>query len=798
MRLLLVALLLATASATSSSDDAPSSSSSSSPCGRVLLARARQSELTSTKGDQAAAAAAAAAATKKRGPPLAGTPGASSSGSAGSAGAGLKLRQAKFAVAVLSPDGIFPLPPLKSAASNKDEQADASSSSSSSNAQSMNASDASSSSSLSWAAPEDTDSLLAAVPLRYIDAAQMLVHQLRTLGHDVILTSRFDLKLARERQFIVLAAHHLFNRAQFPQSDVAIVKQVLDEAILFNLELVDSEGDENITPEYIELLQDRCVWDASSINAQRLASVGLTSPVEHVALSFAPWLNREYRGLVPMASLTKDVDLLFLGKISSRARELLTLVQQQGINVMALDGSHERGLTMRERDVLIARAKAVIMLHSSEEAASTASYNDENDHQHDHSHAYDQSDAGEGATDDIPDELNLDDEAAGVAPDWATINLALENRVCILIEGLTEASDDHRGSGSSDSDDPFSDAIPSRTQASKLARGVVTDKSLVRFLADAGGLVVFETASELVDLTASLLVDAPDAASERSAIALRGQRTFEQLDASGNLRRQLDAILPDGMTKFAQRLVEGTRLVTQFETHQAGASDQPNVNVRTGHHYPSIVLAADVSLSQRAQKAHQYNPQDALLERAVGLFEKLTQSAPKSSAALAGMGRALFLLGRYKDAAKYLERARRRNEDDPEIYELLGLAQQSLEEYDEASDGFLAALETTIEQESHHGTALGTCPVSVLVHLADVSAQRDDYERLATVISRLMDCAPGNRDALLAFGYASISLEIPENVDWVLTQLGALDGAEQDVADLDQALVKLRQNLSLQ
>lgn len=61
-----------------------------------------------------------------------------------------------------------------------------------------------------------------------------------------------------------------------------------------------------------------------------------------------------------------------------------------------------------------------------------------------------------------------------------------------------------------------------------------------------------------------------------------------------------------------------------------------------------------------------------------------------------------------------------------------------------------------------------------------------------------MECAPSNREALSAFGWASIELEIPENVDWVISQLSKIDGTESEITDLDNALVNLRTSLKME
>jgi hypothetical protein len=122
------------------------------------------------------------------------------------------------------------------------------------------------------------------------------------------------------------------------------------EMILFNLEQV-SENSSWMTGDYRERLRRHMVWDYSPGNIQALQHMGISN-VTLCPIGYASNLSR-IRPAQP-----QDIDVLFIGSINQRRRQILNNLQAAGIDVRW--GFDIYG---RERDNYFARAKLVLNMH---------------------------------------------------------------------------------------------------------------------------------------------------------------------------------------------------------------------------------------------------------------------------------------------------------------------------------------------------------------------------------------------------------------------------------------------------
>lgn len=173
--------------------------------------------------------------------------------------------------------------------------------------------------------------------LAFQEVAETLVHGLRALGHDVVLT---DDPRPPGRRPILLGANLLAKLRQKPARG----------AILYQLEQIDA-GSAWLTPEYKALLASHPVWDYSARNAARYAALGLPAP-RVVPIGYVPQLTR----IAPAPD--QDVDVLFYGSVNERRQRILDALRARGLRVEA-----PFGLYGEPRDRLIARAKVVLNVH---------------------------------------------------------------------------------------------------------------------------------------------------------------------------------------------------------------------------------------------------------------------------------------------------------------------------------------------------------------------------------------------------------------------------------------------------
>jgi hypothetical protein len=120
--------------------------------------------------------------------------------------------------------------------------------------------------------------------------------------------------------------------------------------ILFNLEQV-SETSSWMTGDYRDRLRRHEVWDYSPGNIRALHDMGI-SDVTLCPIGYAPDLSR----IRPAQK--QDIDVLFIGSLNQRRRQILKSLQAAGIDVRW--GFDIYG---RDRDNFFARAKLVLNMH---------------------------------------------------------------------------------------------------------------------------------------------------------------------------------------------------------------------------------------------------------------------------------------------------------------------------------------------------------------------------------------------------------------------------------------------------
>ena len=168
------------------------------------------------------------------------------------------------------------------------------------------------------------------------EAAEGLHYGLLALGHDSVLSDRFDLD---ERRTIVLQPQLLAHYGLLPPKNT----------ILYNLEQVgdDSTWTKPLIP---ELFRRFPVWDYSQANIEQLAVRQVCRPT-HVPIGYVPELTR-------IAPAPEDIDVLFYGSLSDRRRAVLDGLRARGLRVESLFGVYGAS-----RDAWIARSKIVLNVH---------------------------------------------------------------------------------------------------------------------------------------------------------------------------------------------------------------------------------------------------------------------------------------------------------------------------------------------------------------------------------------------------------------------------------------------------
>ncbi len=171
----------------------------------------------------------------------------------------------------------------------------------------------------------------------FVEVAMGLVEGLRALGYDTVVTTQGNLP---GRRHIVLGAN-ILQKHPLP---------LADDAIIYNLEQIEA-GSAWVTPALVDIYKRYTVWDYSTRNVEPLRALGVR--VEHVVpIGYEPVLTR-----IPAAP-EKDIDLLFVGSMNERRRDVLQKFVDAGVRVSA-----HFGVYGAQRDALYARAKLVANVH---------------------------------------------------------------------------------------------------------------------------------------------------------------------------------------------------------------------------------------------------------------------------------------------------------------------------------------------------------------------------------------------------------------------------------------------------
>jgi len=120
--------------------------------------------------------------------------------------------------------------------------------------------------------------------------------------------------------------------------------------ILYNLEQIQKDS-QWLTQDYISLLKRYPVWDYSALNIEKLAGHFGITKVALCGIGYMPELTR-------IAPAIQDIDVLFIGSINDRRRNVLEQLARHGKSVTAMYNSYGA-----ERDAIIARAKIMLNLH---------------------------------------------------------------------------------------------------------------------------------------------------------------------------------------------------------------------------------------------------------------------------------------------------------------------------------------------------------------------------------------------------------------------------------------------------
>jgi hypothetical protein len=169
------------------------------------------------------------------------------------------------------------------------------------------------------------------------EVGESLVHGLRRLGHDAMLSNQAS---HPGRRPIVLGSNLL---STYPMA-------LPHDAILYNLEQIDPASPW-LSPQLLDLFRRYELWDYSERNAAQYPSLGLASP-RVVPIGYVPELVR----IAPATE--EDIDVLFYGSMNERRRAAIEALRGRGLCVKTAFGAYGEA-----RDRLIARSKLVLNVH---------------------------------------------------------------------------------------------------------------------------------------------------------------------------------------------------------------------------------------------------------------------------------------------------------------------------------------------------------------------------------------------------------------------------------------------------
>lgn len=173
--------------------------------------------------------------------------------------------------------------------------------------------------------------------LAFAEIMESLAYGFDALGHKVRLTRNH---ISTTCPTIILGANLLQ-----PQHIAELPRQ----AIVYNLEQI-TPSSPWMTPEWINSLQGRLVWEYSERNMPYWQDHKVHAA--HVPIGYAPSLTRIDR------TVERDIDVVFYGSINERRARILDALKSRNLRVAQLSGVYGA-----QRDAIIARSKMAINIH---------------------------------------------------------------------------------------------------------------------------------------------------------------------------------------------------------------------------------------------------------------------------------------------------------------------------------------------------------------------------------------------------------------------------------------------------
>jgi len=170
--------------------------------------------------------------------------------------------------------------------------------------------------------------------LALLEAAEYCAHQIKSCGHESILTKN---RLIQDGINVLFGAHiNPDQHSDLPQN-----------VVIFNTEQLP-ENSVWVNDAYKKILQNNFVWDYSSINYSLIAHGN------KALIGF--YYDKDLRRI--HVAQEKKWDLLFYGSINERRKKILDDLVFKGLKIKVIFG-----LYGPERDLLIGQSRAVLNLH---------------------------------------------------------------------------------------------------------------------------------------------------------------------------------------------------------------------------------------------------------------------------------------------------------------------------------------------------------------------------------------------------------------------------------------------------
>ena len=170
--------------------------------------------------------------------------------------------------------------------------------------------------------------------LALLEAMEYCAHQIRSCGHESILTKN---RLIQDGINVIFGAH----------IDPGQHQDLPQNIVIFNTEQLP-EDSVWVNDAYKKILQNNFVWDYSNINYSLIA---------HQNKSLIGFYYDQELRRIPVAQ-EKKWDLLFYGSINERRKKILDELASRGLKIKTLFGVYGP-----ERDYFIEQSRAVLNLH---------------------------------------------------------------------------------------------------------------------------------------------------------------------------------------------------------------------------------------------------------------------------------------------------------------------------------------------------------------------------------------------------------------------------------------------------